>query len=254
MTIQKEEYLVHFTSFKPEGKEIDELERDSAGFNKLLLIIKNGFMFHGNKTYTPRETDDKSVMELTVGMICFTTLFSLNEIRDRKEKFGNFGICMKRDWINKYSGQPVSYAYEISVTNKILCGLNNLAKETRDLSEVLENEPLKNISNKIAYLSTLLQATTEPIEHTIERETRIIDDPHNERIENGINAGAIWETKDIGSCEATYAKLCLSISNGDDAEFFIMPKKYKEDFCNKVINGENNSKKIRFIEDILSYE
>jgi hypothetical protein len=238
-------YLIHFSSFLTSYK--DDSNRDEVGLNNLLGIIENGFRFNKGATFTPIQPNGKQGIKLNIGMICLTEV-RLGEILYNAKKLGKFGICMKREWVNKYSGQPVLYSSKHSVNNKVLNSLNNLITQTNNI--FLENNDyrLKNITSSIADISNHFQAITEIIKYKYENEWRIIDDPQNDELQKTLIP---WQKIEIvNNCEIYSSVFFLPISNGDDAEFFIIPKKFKEAFCNKVINPDINKKKIMFFEEL----
>jgi hypothetical protein len=244
-SISSDDYLIHFTSFKTGYKKF--YDRENEGFANLLSIIENGFKFSSGKTYTSKQPDKSLGIQMRVGMICFAEI-RLKDIADNKGKFGNFGICMKKEWVEKYSGQPVLYSFASSVNNKIMVRMGDLVDETYQLYLELKDERIKKITTEIAGISNLFQAVTEIIKYKCEKERRIIDDPNNELLEKDIQYLPIMETKE--NTEIYYSLKYLPISKGGDAKFFIIPKKFKELFCDGVINCEDNKEKIRFIEDI----
>jgi hypothetical protein len=100
--------LIHFSSFSTGYK--NNSNRDDIGLNNLLGIIENGFRFNKGGTFTPIEPNGKLGSKLNVGMVCLTDV-RRKEISGNINKFGKFGLCMKRDWVKKYSGQPVLYSF-----------------------------------------------------------------------------------------------------------------------------------------------
>jgi hypothetical protein len=239
--------LIHFSSFSTGYK--NNSNSDEIGFNNLLGIIENGFRFNKGGTFTPIEPNGKPGIKLNIGMLCFTEV-RLKEISGNINKFGKFGICMKRDWVKKYSGQPVLYTFEGSVNNKLLNDLNSLIPATNNLFLETNDFRLKQISLSIADISNHFQAITEIIKHKYENEWRIIDDPQNEVLQKSL---VPWQKiEPVNNCEVYSTVFFLPISNGDDAEFFIMPKDYKELFCSRVVNPNNNKNKIVLLEDLLN--
>ena len=81
-----------------------------------------------------------------------------------------------------------------------------------------------------------------------ENEWRIIDDPQNETLQKALIPWRKIET--INNCEIISHVLYLPISDGDDAEFFIIPKDFKDAFCDKVVNPNINKKKIILFEEL----
>lgn len=242
----EEEYLIHFTSYMTGYKKFSD--RDDTGFKNLLGIVENGFEFNARKTYVPQSRDQKHGIELRLEMICFAEI-TLREIFENKEKFGNFGICMKKKWVEKYFGQPVIYAFSSSFNNNILVRLNELIYITYNLYLENKDKRINQISLEIADLSNLLQGLMEPINHKSEKERRIINYPNNEILKNDIE---VWhKEKIINNFIVEQQKFFLPISQGKEAEFFIIPKGYQELFCDKVVNSDDNRRKILFVEDIL---
>lgn len=172
-----EEYLIHFTSFDTNYKKFED--RDGSGLTNLLGIIENGFKFNARKTYIPRPLDHTPGTELRMDMICFAEISS-KDIVENKDKFGKFGICMKRSWVEKYSGQPVLYTFSSSFNNQILNRLNDLISKTYRVYLDTKDDRIHQVSLEIADLSNLLQALMEPMNHRSEKERRIINYPNNE--------------------------------------------------------------------------
>jgi hypothetical protein len=54
----------------------------------------------------------------------------------------------------------------------------------------------------------------------------------------------------INNCDVYSTVFFLPVSSGDDADFFIVPKEYKELFCNRVVNPNRNKNKIVLLEDL----
>ena len=247
--MKEESNLIHFTAFctkyKKKSKDYED-RRNKIGFNHLLGIIENGFRFNRGATFTPRDPDGKLGIILHIGMICFAEV-SKNYFFDNIDKFGKFGICMKKEWIQKFSGQPVLYTFPNSVNNKILYDLNNLIGTTHNLFLETNDIRTKQISLSIADISNHFQAITEIIDYKYENEWRIINDPQNEVLENAICPRQ--KIKFINNCEIYSSDLYLPISDGDDAEFYIIPSDYKDLFCSKVVNPDNNRKKIVTLEE-----
>ncbi len=238
-------YLIHFTSFKTAYKE--DLNRDETGFNNLLGIIKNGFRFNKGATYTPRYSNGSSGIELHVGMICFTEV-QKKTININNDKFGKFGICMKREWVEKYSGQPVLYTLNGSINNSLLLKLDDLIFKTNQIYQETNDKRIEEVSSSLANISIHFQAFTEVRKYKDENEWRIIDDPQNTVLENALKP--LQNVKNEGQFDIIYSELFLPINNGDDGEFFIIPKEYKDLFCEKVINSKHNIQKILFFEDL----
>jgi len=238
--------LIHFTSFFTSYKK--ETNRDINGFNNLLGIIENGFRFTGHSTFTPIESNDKSGISLRIGMICFTEVRHIDICRNL-HKFGKFGICMKREWVKKFSGQPVLYSFDGSVNNKLLFRLQNLISTTQNLYQEIGDDRIEKISLSIADISNHLQAITEVIDHKQENEWRIIDDPQNEVLQKTIIPFQIIEHRKKSDIYS--ANFYLPISSGDDSVFYILPKDYIELFCNKVVNRISNEKKIVVLEELM---
>jgi hypothetical protein len=84
----------------------------------------------------------------------------------------------------------------------------------------------------------------------IENEWRIIDDPQNEVLRKV--PIPLQKIEAINNCDIYSTVFAHSGSNGDYAEFFIMPKVYKELFCSRVVNPDNNKKKIILLEELLN--
>ena len=126
----EDSYLLHFTSFFTTYKKFRD--RDDVGFKNLIRIIKQGFRFNKRGTYTPRESKGKPSIKMDIGMLCFTEV-DLKTIKGNIEKFGKFGICMKKEWVKKFSGQPVLYSFEESVNNKLLNNLSDLITKTHNI-------------------------------------------------------------------------------------------------------------------------
>ncbi len=252
-------FLIHFTSFATPYKNFTETERDKNGFNNLLNIIENGFRFFLHDTFTPIDTNYKSGIAQKIGMICFSEV-RLSEISQNTDKFGKFGICMKREWIENYLGQPVLYSSKYTINNMLLNKLLELISETAKLISDTENfsgkndKQLKQISLKIAGIFNHFQAMTEVIDHKYENEWRIIDDTQNEVLNKSLVPEAQLKTEEsldkTRSIDLNFNIFYLPISFGDDAELFIIPKDYEEAFCNRVVNAENNKKKLIFFEDL----
>ncbi len=245
-----EEYLIHFTSMKTDNKKYkNDDDRDEKGFDYLLGIIKNGFMFASNPTYTPKKKNNKTGTELRIEMVCFAEL-SLSDIVKEKDRFGNFGICMKREWMETYSGQPVLYSSPSSVNNSILLLMDDLIYTSYRVFQGIKDDRINQLSLDMAYLSILFQGITEPISHKKEKEVRIIYNPRNKVLDKDVFSKPKQE--EVNSAIVYSSSPFLPISSGDDAEYFIIPKRYRAKFCDRVINRKSNEKKIRFIEDIKS--
>lgn len=240
-------HLIHFTSFSTADKNFQN--RDATGFDNLLGIIENGFKFNKRGTFTPVEPDGKLGIRLNIGMVCLTEV-NRKEISENLNKFGKFGICMKRKWVKKYSGQSVLYSFKGSINNKLLNNLNSLISTTYNLFLETRDSRLNQISLSIADISNHFQAITEIIKHKYENEWRIIDDPQNEVLQKSL---VQWQKiEPINNCEVYSSISFLPISNGDDADFFIVPKDYEDLFYNRVVNPSNNIKKIVLLEDLLN--
>jgi len=56
----------------------------------------------------------------------------------------------------------------------------------------------------------------------------------------------------VNNCEVYSTVSFLPISNGDDADFIIVPKDYEELFCGRVVNPSSNKNKIVLLEDLLN--
>ncbi|HCS37988.1 MAG TPA: hypothetical protein DIW44_00175 [Anaerolineaceae bacterium] len=238
-------YLIHFTSFFTNYKK--DQNRDDIGFNNLLGIIENGFRFNRQHTYTPTELNGRRGIKLDIGMICLTEA-NKYDIKKNRDKFGKFGICMKKEWVEKFSGQPVLYTLEGSINEIILNNLNQLITNSYNLFQESKDTRINQISLSIAGISNHFQAITELIKYKYENEWRIIDDPQNDVLQKSIIPWQITEEKN--GCEITYCKNYLPISHGNDAEFYIIPKEYEELFSSKVVEPDYNINKIMYFEDL----
>lgn len=239
--------LIHFTSFCTADKNFPN--RDAVGFENLLGIIENGFKFNKRGTFTPVDPEGKFGIRLNIGMVCLTEV-NRKEISGNINKLGKFGICMKRKWVKKYSGQPVLYSFDGSINNKLLNNLNSLISTTYNLFLETNDLRLNQISLSIADISNHFQAITEIIKHKYENEWRIIDDPQNEELQKSL---VQWQKiEPVNNCDVYSTVSFLPISNGDDAEFFILPKAYEELFCSRVVNPNSNKSKIMLLEDLLN--
>ena len=176
----------------------------------------------------------------------------MNDIIENNDKYGNFGICIKNSWIKKYLGQPVLYSALSTYNNQILIQMDDLISKTHDLYLNTKDDGIDQVSLEIADLVMLLQALMEPMNHKPEKEIRVINYPKNKNINRDL---VTWCEETITTNNIAYSPIhFLPISEGEDAEFFIMPKRYQEIFYDRVVNPDRNGQKLRFIEDILKYK
>ncbi len=142
--------------------------------------------------------------------------------------------------MEKYSGQPVLYSFDGSINNKLLNNLNSLISTTHNLFLETNDLRLKQISLSIADISNHFQAITEIIKHKYENEWRIIDDPQNEELQKSL---VQWQKiESVNNCDVYSTVSFLPISNGDDAEFFILPKYLSENYIEQYLGTSHLNK------------
>lgn len=235
---------IHFTSFSTNYR--DPSDRDQKGLENLLGIIKNGFKFSSRRTYITHQNGIST--ELWIQMICFAELSAL-EVKNNQEKFGRFGICMKKAWLNKYFAQPVLYTMESSYNNNILNRLNSLITDLLELSKEFEVKKINELSLQIADLSMLFQALTEPMNHYSENELRIINYPNNPELQNDLNYHQ--EIKDDKNGVLYYSVPYLPFSIIEDIDFVLIPESFYSEFLKGVHDSQKLKSKIRFFEKFI---
>lgn len=217
-------YFVHFTSFNN--------KTDEESLNNLLSILQKGFLFSENEVAPTLDENGEIFNLMNIEMVCFADI-TREYYLQHKAQYGQFGICIDKNFIRKKGGQPVIYSDQYnkdSINNKIL-------KNLRDVTNYFATNNFDRDKNILKIMSSyyLFQAMTQPLETKEENEWRVID----------IETFDLFEKNEPKKSNQKY----LTINDDSSVCFLIIPTKFKDELIKKVENPDKYENKTIFSEN-----
>jgi hypothetical protein len=217
----------------------------------LELISEFKFTPRYNKEYILlNPNSERPVIDMVIPMVCWCDI-PLNRISNHTERYGNFGIGIKKEWAISNLINPIFYVIE----NTVLAGmLNNISKALIDLGDIMEsNKDLKlklwevtsNLYPSFEYLSQHVKpynyqripSRQENRKFYDEKEWRYVPDPIG--FENLILYPYLYETDEELQEAVEIANKQIKIRNlsfkPDDVTIIIIEEERYRDEVEEVI-------------------
>lgn len=226
----KTKYLIHFSAFNGKDEQI--------GLNNLISIITRGLKFCPNEVIPSLTQTGHKKMQLIPSMICFANL-ARAYYKTNIDKYGRIGICVDRNWVRGFSGQPVFY----TDPNNSKSILNNIYSRLETIFQLCDPEK-NNLADVIRMQSVisqiLLQSLTQNVDDKEQNEWRVINLEAIARIE---------EKRQDPNAPDRY----IPLPKDNQTCFFLVPGVLAHQFLSSSVDKYFKDKMI-FTEDFINDE